>query len=184
MAFQTGNQPTLQKMLDEAVRFCCSVKAQVEPYWLMLLGPSGVGKTHLAKRIWRRFFDEIRLTNQMLDVEQQHIYGTDGQFVDWRKLCDQMREGCFGRVDDICNEWLVVVDDIGAEYDPNGFLLSKLDQILNARLKKFTVLTSNLPFAEIATKLDTRIASRMLRNNGVIVETDAHDFNMSHTDAA
>lgn len=179
MEFQTRQNPTLQRMLDEAVRFCCSVKAQAKPYWLMFLGNSGTGKTHLAKRVWKRFFNEIRLTNKLLDVKKQHIYGTDGQFVDWRKMCDQMREGCFGRVDDICSEWFIVIDDVGAEYDPNGFLLSKLDQILNSRLEKFTMITSNLPFGEIATKLDARIASRMIRNNGVIVEIDAQDFNMT-----
>ena len=48
--------------------------------------------------------------------------------------------------------------------------MSKLDQIIDAQLGKWTVITCNFTREEIAEQMDARIASRLGRANNVIVD--------------
>ncbi len=69
----------------------------------------------------------------------------------------------------VCNDWFVALDDIGAE-KASDFSVSKLDQIVDARLGKWTVITCNFTRQQIADQMDVRIASRLGRGNNVIVD--------------
>lgn len=110
------------------------------------------------------------------DRLENRICGNTGQWCNWRKACSDFRDGSYGYIDDLCNEWFVIFDDIGAEQDNTGFIASAIDRIMAARQDKWTMITSNLRLQEIADKIDTRVASRMLRNNGVVVESKAEDY--------
>jgi DNA replication protein DnaC len=57
-----------------------------------------------------------------------------------------------------------------------GVGVDKLCQILSKREKKWTVVTANLSLAEIAKQMDSRISSRLLRNNSYVVEVNAEDY--------
>ena len=92
-----------------------------------------------------------------------------GGFIGWRKIVDQLRNGDYGIMDAVCNDWFVALDDIGAER-ASDFSVSKLDQIIDARLGKWTVITCNFTREEIAEHMDVRIASRLGRANDVIVD--------------
>lgn len=163
-------------MLDAARTFAASVN-YTEPYWLTMCGKSGVGKTHLAKAVYRQFMQQNRF-DIMFDAIRQHVFGNTGTFIDWRDFCDDLRSGAYADVDWLCNEWFVVLDDVGSERDPTGFIASALDRILNSRQRKWTLITTNLTLAEISERLDTRIASRMLRNDGVVIEADTTDYSL------
>jgi DNA replication protein DnaC len=69
----------------------------------------------------------------------------------------------------VCNDWFVALDDIGAER-ASDFSVSKLDQVVDARLGKWTVITCNFSREEIAEHMDVRIASRLGRGKNVIVD--------------
>lgn len=103
-------------------------------------------------------------------------WATKTVFIDWRKLCSRLRSGGWDELNWIEDTWLVVLDDIGTEYDPHGAMLSALDRIINGRLRKWTVITSNFSMEQIAEKLDVRIASRMKRDGAKILEIDAMDY--------
>ena len=92
-----------------------------------------------------------------------------GGFIGWRKIVDQLRNGDYGIMDAVCNDWFVALDDIGAER-ASDFSVSKLDQIIDARLGTWTVITCNFTREEIAEQMDVRIASRLGRANNVIVD--------------
>jgi len=109
------------------------------------------------------------------DAIGNRIYGNTGGFYCWRNCCSSFRSGSYGLIEDLCNEWFVILDDVGSERDPTGFIASALDQILNARQRKWTLITTNLSLREIA-EIDTRISSRMLRNGSVVVETKTIDY--------
>lgn len=174
--FKTFNEPSLKRALDECARFSASLNF-TQPYWLTWCGPCANGKTFLARKVWRVFMDFNRFEVQ-LDSSIQKIYGNTGLFVDWRDLCADVRSGSgWGRVEDICAEHFVILDDLGTEHDPNGFIASVTDRILAARVGKWTFITTNLSFQEVSDKIDARAASRMLRNNGVVIETQAPDYN-------
>lgn len=174
--FKTLNDPQLIQMLEASAKFAASVNF-TEPYWLTLSGSCGIGKSLLAKAVKKQFIEQNRFEYKFNEERRSRI-GNTMIFCDWRKLCDDIRAGDFELVDDICEEWFVVLDDIGTEYDPNGFVASKLDRILNSRQGKWTMITVNLSLQQISEKLDPRIASRMLRDGGVVVETIAPDYNL------
>jgi DNA replication protein DnaC len=174
--FETFNDPKLERLFDVARDFAASIN-YTTPYWLTLCGKSGVGKTHLAKAVYRQFMQQNRF-DIMFDSIRQKTYGNTGEFVNWRDFCDAVRSGAYDHIDQLCDEWFVILDDIGSERDPTGFIASALDRILNSRQKKWTLITTNLSLPEISERLDARIASRMLRDNGVVIETDATDFSL------
>ena len=142
------------------------------PRWLTLLGPSGTGKTFLARMIYQIAIQNLR-----------SYEGRDGwpharliRWVNWRKFCDLVRSGDYTRTEYVIEPWMAVLDDVGAEYDPSGFLTSKLDRVINERLRRWTVVTCNLSLEEISEKLDRRIASRMIRDGNKVIEVNATDF--------
>lgn len=116
--------------------------------------------------------------NVNYDSKTNRITGNTGQFCSWRKTCSDLKQGDYGLIDDLSEDWLVVLDDIGTAHDPSGFITASLDRILNSRLRKWTVITCNFLLKDIAERMDVRIASRMLRDDSVVVELDGVlDFN-------
>jgi DNA replication protein DnaC len=175
--FDTLGDAELEKMLHAAKRFTSAIECNEDAHWLTLLGKSGVGKTHLSKRIlalWRS------------ETGWRKIKGKGGEFFtlgesafkSWRLLVDRVRNGGYGEVQDIIEMPFVVIDDIGAEHDPNGFAKSILDKIADARLRKWTVFTCNLSLEQIAKDIDPRISSRMIRGENKVITTTAKDFNV------
>lgn len=170
--------PEHQRLFDGVSRFASELNF-ARPHWLCLLGNSGIGKTHLAREVYRHFMDYSRF-ELSLDAERYRIDGNTGQYVDWRKFASELRGGSFGRLEDIERDWFVVLDDIGSEHDPSGFIASVLDRICNSRSDitrpKWTLITCNLGLSQIAEKIDTRIADRMLRNGSVVIETNLESW--------
>jgi len=72
----------------------------------------------------------------------------------------------------------LAIDDLGAEYE-SDFIDSKLQQLLNKRLNKWTVITSNLSLNDFSLK-DDRIASRLVRGKNKVIQIDANDYNLKH----
>lgn len=175
-AWKTFNEPKLQEMWRAAEKFAADVNNR-KPYWLTLCGPSGTGKTHLSKMLFRHFMGASRF-NIDFDPVQQKVIGNTGQFCNWRKLSADLKSGCYELIEDLIDDWFVVLDDVGASHDPSGFIASALDQVIAGRLKKWTVITCNFGLAQIAERMDERIASRMIRDDNVVVECDTMDFNL------
>lgn len=175
--FDTFNDPQLTKMLDAAKRFACAMKAGAPPHWLCLLGPSGAGKTHLAKcitRFWRGKAGWWTLRGRAGDVPQLK----ESRFVSWRAFIDRQKAGEFSEIQTIIRLPFVVLDDLGAEHDPNGFAKSRLDRVADERLGKWTVFTSNLLLNQIAKEIDPRVSSRMIRGANVVIEVATTDYNI------
>lgn len=172
--FETFGEPMLEGMLREAIRFCDDMSAGKRPRWLSLLGSSGAGKTHLAKRICAAFrmgpgwFVEPRTGATLI---------RPGGFASWRMTVNDLRNGNYGRFRDLCDFWFIGLDDIGVE-QKTDFITSKLDELCDARLDKWTVLTGNLSLEQIHDRLSARIASRLLRNGSVVVDVDVPDFSL------
>ena len=134
------------------------------PRWLTLCGHSGCGKTYLAAAIRNTAKYSLGYTEQQTQLRNASI------------LASRLRDGDMGLLTFLCNIPVLVLDDLGAEY-PSDFIRSKIYELMESRLNKWTVITSNLSVADIADRLDVRIASRIKRGANVLVESkEPFDF--------
>ncbi len=171
--FQTLGDPALIRMLTATVRFVNDMAAKKEPRWLSLLGGCGIGKTRLARAIWKWYSNSWGLSHPLNATEDT------GSFEDWRKVAAMLRAQEANKyIQDMAEGRMLVLDDIGCVADSTGFITSELSNLLGRRVGKWTVITCNMGLQGIAEKLDMRIASRMMRNESDLVEADTIDWEL------
>jgi len=166
--FQTFNEPQLESMLNEAARFDREATENKAPRWLSFCGPSGIGKTHVATQLFKSLEPLFHDHPSLLSGAKKII---------WPRLLPRLRDGDYWLIDDIRDAHLVLLDDFGTER-PTEFALEKLYEIIEARTRKWTILTCNLSLAQIAELMDTRIASRLLRDGSKVLDIAVQDFNL------
>lgn len=185
--FQTLGDRSLIASRDAALAFTLAMCSENTPgYWLTLLGPSGTGKTMLAKivdRIFQRhlegiYLDEVR-TKRGPDGGYSSKAWRSGGFKYWPDAVGEMLNGDYTGLPQLRSDWFVSLDDIGAEHSKTReFSAAKLTEVLNAREGRFTFLTANLDLQSIAEKMDARISSRLLRHGNQVVDVATTDWNM------
>lgn len=186
--FKTLGDPQLEKMKLEAVSLVDDMSNDRHPRWLSLLGTSGAGKSMLTKIIWRIFRDAVHMQinwpaskrTQTLGCPHGRIIRHRGGFINWgNAINNRMLKGEYDFLEDMRDYSFFAIDDIASEYERHRELsASKLYNVLEARLGKWTVITANLSLEQIGASLDTRIASRMLRNESTVVDVNVPDYNL------
>lgn len=172
-----SNDPELVKLLEGVARFMRAVRDEPHPRWLSLIGSSGVGKTYLARKIWNWYSNSKHCSARLNEDGSEIVYG--GEFVHWPSVAKELQSGRgTGWLDDLIPQKLIVLDEIGATHDKSGYATDKLSTLLSCRVGKWTVITANLSLQDVAEKLDTRIASRMLRDGSEVVEVNTKDYNL------
>ncbi len=166
--FQTLNDPRLEDMVEAAARFEQDATNKRKPRWLSFCGRSGTGKTHLASIVFKRLQFDFQEHTTLLSGAHRYV---------WPRLLPKLRDGAYWLLDDIRDCHLLFLDDFGTER-PTEFALEKLYEIIEARTRKWTILTCNLSVAQIAERMDTRIASRLMRDGSTVIDVDAPDFNL------
>ncbi len=160
LRFETKDDRELERMVDCAATWMRRKRDGLSPCWLSLIGETGTGKTHIAKRIWESH-------RNLLDFSKTKF---TPELIYWPICAEQLREASRNgqgseRLLDMAKWPLLVLDDVLAERDQTGFVLDKLATLLGARVGKWTVITSNKSLEQIA-KADVRIASRITREDG------------------
>lgn len=162
------HDPRLENLAFKAEKFCGRwFRFNPNPSLLVMAGEPNSGKTHTAKRIaaWaqaaamKAFDDGLGKTWKRLPSVV---------YLNWPEVVDSFRENFTGTMDDMLSAGLLVLDDVGAEYDPTQNATNKLCQILTRREKEFTVITTNVNPISWADKFDARICDRFLRNSEVV----------------
>lgn len=149
-------------------------RRKADPHWISFIGASETGKTHLARALFKAWNKWGRL----VDHPSGATTSRSGAFVQWGEACDDFRTGNWTRVTSLCELDFLVLDDIGTEHDPSGCCKAALTRILDARLGKWTVITSNLSSAEIGDAIDYRIMSRMSRGLNRVVEAKHQNWSL------
>ena len=173
--FKTFNEPGLIRAHTEAVRFYTDMANLNQPRWLSLLGPCGAGKTHLAKAVWSAWKTNLRDHTRTRHGISARL---EGKWIYWPQAVDRIRGGEYSLVPALEQADMAVIDDIGGEYDVSGFAASQLNRLANQRLGKWTIWTSNLSLDQIATKLDNRIADRLIRSGSSVIEMDTTSYSI------
>lgn len=166
LSFETLGDPKLETALRAANDWLSSFARRTPPKWLSLLGHSGTGKTYLARQLWRKASHSANWSQ--CGYIQKAIY--------WPEFVQDLKRGdSYGLRDDMRKWPVLFLDDVLAERDPSGFATDELASLLGCRVGKWTIVTSNLGLDAIA-KIETRIASRMIRDGNVAVRLDTQDF--------
>jgi DNA replication protein DnaC len=156
--------PSLASALREACLMAARVKADMAtPYWLTLSGPNGIGKTHLARWLARRF---------------ESVLGTSLVPQVWTlgEIKRAYLGGGWGLMGELAKAPWLVLDELGAEKGNDAFREAVIVLFL-ARMGKWTVITTNLGEREIEAAYTARVTSRMNgRDGNVHLRMSAPDY--------
>lgn len=120
---------------------------------LLFYGDVGTGKSHLAmaihKEIQKKGYTSIFLEMDKVVRAIRETWDKDNDYKESELL------NVLAEVD------LLILDDLGAEY-ANEWFQEKLLSILNSRVGKATIITTNLDILQINQKYSKRISDRIL----------------------
>lgn len=167
--------PRLAPVLPAVKQFCVDALSRHEPYWLSLLGPSGIGKTYILRQAARFLerYDEFWRQKTPTGFRTPTVAHVEPL----RDLNDYSAIRHYADVD------LLYVEDIGAgALGPKGsgaVMRDRVASLLQQRTRSWTLICANLSREKIAEHIDARIASRLKRDGSVMLELDDSipDFN-------
>jgi DNA replication protein DnaC len=176
-------EPSLRSAADAASRFVADMVAGKAGRWLTLTGEPGVGKTMLAKQIYAQ---AQHFCPRKPDVFSSGVHYPECAWYEVADFAQKMRAELAdphsrGRYDfelpeRLGKEFFVALDDIGATRDPTGFVADAILRVCNKRIGKWTVFTSNLTLTEIQSRIDPRVASRLIRDGNECLKIEAKDY--------
>lgn len=165
--------PAVQDMADAGEEFAKAFYKKTRTKNLVLVGNSGCGKTHTAKRLYRWAIAHAFLA---FDCQNWRDGIPSVSFVSWAEVTEGYYAGQFEITGEIIAADLLFIDDLGAERDPKILATDKLCQVLSRREKKFTVVTTNIQPDRWVIKWDERIGDRLLRNTRVVDLSSAPSY--------
>jgi DNA replication protein DnaC len=167
--------PQLQSLEIALWSFCKDyAKRPSEGRRLLLYGSNGCGKSHCAKAVFR-WANRLAI-NLPLQIGDDGVRLCKAEFCHWPRAVKRMHSGEWGLGQELARVDMLVLDDIGAEHDPSGFGKSELYLLLEARERRWTMLTTNYGPEEWESKFEKRIASRFHRNFEVVDLSQVADF--------
>lgn len=168
LAFNTFSDPELEKTVQGCWEWAQAMRAQQAPRWLALIGASGTGKTHCARKLWQ--YARPRFSEVELSYIPHIIY--------WPDFIQKLRGGeGFAKREDMKRWPVLCLDDIGAERDPSGYAQEELNTLLGCRMNRWTILTSNLTIAALQA-IDQRITSRLIRGHNICIGINTTDYSL------
>lgn len=172
------DQPKMEKIVETVSQFVRDMRDGKEPYWLSMLGTSGIGKTMMAKRVWRWhlkcglfFAKTVDDKGGLKEIQYPR------QWCFWPTLAGELHGNSgYGELNDLREAEFSIFDELGGERDKSGHVTDCLVRTLSARVGRWTMITSNRTLADVQREIDTRISSRMIRDGSVVLDIDSEDY--------
>jgi hypothetical protein len=150
-------------------------KRRITPYWLTILGPSGIGKTLILSQLYRLLANNVERWPIQTDSDGSDRFAECAHVVPGRDLDTFTAAKEYGDFD------LIYLEDFGATSGKGSgaVTLDRSIELMLYRPKRWTLLDANMSFAEIG-ELAPRLASRLLRDGSKPIELpqDIPDFNL------
>jgi DNA replication protein DnaC len=168
LRLDTHGDHQLEQMVCECGAFANAFRSGESPRWMSILGNTGTGKTHCAKRLWK--YMSARLDWSRTQFVAREIY--------WPEFVSDLRSGqAYDQQRDMMKWPVLFLDDIGAERDTTGFASEQLNTLLGCRVDRWTIITSNLLLNQIGQS-EKRIADRIIRAPNVFVELNTKSHSL------
>ena len=162
------DDPQIASMVQAAGDYAKAIRDGKQPHWLVILGKSGNGKTHVCNRIWRWVVSKCLDGSQGSEYLPHRIY--------WPDFVDELKGGsAYGKFNDMKRWPYLFIDDAWANRT-SDFSEDKLNTLLGCRAGKWTMITANSTMQAIAGR-DVRIASRFLRDGCKLIDIRTTDYN-------
>lgn len=168
--------PLLKPVLPAVKRFASDVlrhrrQPSVLPYWLTILGPSGVGKTLVLTQLFQWLHDNDYRWPVQCGDDGSERFARCAHIQPGIDLEDHRAPKDFSQYD------LLYVEDIGAGAGP--VVTARTLELMLYRPGRWTLLDANMSAAEMATKIDRRLTSRLKRDGSILIELPAEipDYN-------
>lgn len=166
-------------MVEAVARFVREMKAKSQPRWLSLVGSSGIGKTYLARRVWRWHLNSGLFHAYADESKSPAEVVYPREWCHWPRLAADLKGNAgYERLRELESADFTVFDEIGANRDASGHVTDCLANALCARVGKWTIITSNKGLGEIQRDIDSRISSRMVRDGSVVLDVDLEDYSL------
>lgn len=161
--------PGLRGVLPAVQAFCSAVVQREDPKrWLSLLGPSGVGKTHVLKQAMACLSSAYGRGLWKLPTKTGFRGPQMAHLIPAVDLEDYKAARDYAKYD------VIYIEDIGSgatmDKGAGAVLRGRIAELLQLRSNRWTILDANLYRGEIEKQLDGRIASRLKRDGSWMVE--------------
>jgi DNA replication protein DnaC len=175
------HESTLRNAADACAQLIAEMESGASPRWLTLNGEAGCGKTMLARQVYIRSLP-LNPGGAALWVDPEQMAGGRAKrrprcvWLDAGEMAERMKGGEFDLPEYLADDFLVVLDDLGAARDKTDFMADAVYRLCQQRRESWTLFTSNLTMREIAERVDERVASRLIRDRNVHVRITAGDY--------
>lgn len=159
------HHPDVARLEHETFEFCRGFCANpVRGKRLIVFGNNGVAKTKCARAVKRWVYERAQELPLVTSEDGTGAALVECIMVNWAHRVDRMFSGDWD-IERYFTVDMLIVDDIGAEHDPNKSSLEKLYLILERRERKWTWINTNFPPDKWEEKFERRVADRLFRNS-------------------
>jgi DNA replication protein DnaC len=137
---------------------------------LILAGNCGCGKTHLARTVFEKYGGPAFIldwSNEPVEtIRNAVLYAENELFADIRQSYNSSNGKSEGEIiRQCCKAKLFILDDLGVAHirdESSAWAHDIYWRIFDARINKFTLITTNLRINQIPARLGTRAFSRLM----------------------
>lgn len=161
-----------EKRVDRAKRYMKQIVEEKTHLNLMITGPTGVGKSHIAVGILKYCYELNYFRNS---IGYSTSFGLASKVIATWKNPDLNEEDVLKEYTEID---ILVIDDLG--YDDMGKKAEIINKIIYRRHEnqKSTIITSNLKTDQVLEYMDHRTCSRFLSFLYSDIQIDTEDFRL------